>query len=191
MTPHPVEGRQCTATAKSTGDRCQKPPIRGGSVCGSHGGGAPAVRAAAAKRVQEAEAAALVGSIWNPDAAPVMNPVEALQKLAGQLQHAADTLGARLDVVDLDGPAAIAWAKVLRELRQSLEGMERLGLQQKSVALSEQTGALLAWAVRTILDRLDVSDQQRVLAGSVVPGVFRELAASGGHVPGAAREDGS
>lgn len=175
-------GGQCTATAKHSGERCRRHAIRGGRVCQVHGGASKSVKAAAAKRLQDAAAAQVLGAIWNPDAEPVTNPVEALQKLAGQLQHAADTLGARLDVVELDGPAAVAWARVLRELRQSLEGMERLGLAQKQVAISEQTGALLAWVVRAVLERIEITERQQVLALTVVPAVFRE-AARGGAVP--------
>jgi len=48
------DGISCTATAKSTGEQCGNPPIPGGTVCTFHGGGAPQVRAASARRVLEA-----------------------------------------------------------------------------------------------------------------------------------------
>lgn len=57
----PIEGtdpmeaprRQCTARARSTGERCGNRPIPGGTVCRFHGGGAPAVRRKAKLRLQE------------------------------------------------------------------------------------------------------------------------------------------
>lgn len=43
--------RRCTAKAKSTGERCKRRPIIGGTVCKVHGGGAPQVKAAARARL--------------------------------------------------------------------------------------------------------------------------------------------
>ena len=45
--------RQCTARARSTGERCGNRPIPGGTVCRFHGGGAPAVRRRARLRLAE------------------------------------------------------------------------------------------------------------------------------------------
>lgn len=44
----------CTATAKSTGETCGNPRVPGAQVCRIHGGAAPQVKAAAARRVLEA-----------------------------------------------------------------------------------------------------------------------------------------
>lgn len=44
---------QCTATAKSTGERCQRPAIKGGTVCYQHGGAAPQVQKKAQERLDE------------------------------------------------------------------------------------------------------------------------------------------
>lgn len=45
------DSRRCTAHSSQTGERCRKPAIRGGTVCGSHGGSAPQVRDAAKRRL--------------------------------------------------------------------------------------------------------------------------------------------
>jgi hypothetical protein len=42
----------CKATAKSTGNRCKRNAIDGGTVCNRHGGAAPQVKARAAVRVE-------------------------------------------------------------------------------------------------------------------------------------------
>ena len=52
------DGLTCTATAKSTENRCGNPPVPGCKVCKFHGGAAPQVKAAGALRVMEG----LVGS---------------------------------------------------------------------------------------------------------------------------------
>lgn len=45
-----VESRQCTARKKD-GTPCKRPPIKGGTVCMSHGGAAPQVRRKANERL--------------------------------------------------------------------------------------------------------------------------------------------
>ncbi|KKN01833.1 hypothetical protein LCGC14_1123690 [marine sediment metagenome] len=46
-------GRRCTAKISSGKRRCRKPAILGGTVCETHGGSAPQVKAAAARRLVE------------------------------------------------------------------------------------------------------------------------------------------
>ena len=43
--------RQCTATAKSTGERCQRAAVKGGNVCHVHGGAASQVQKKAQERL--------------------------------------------------------------------------------------------------------------------------------------------
>ncbi len=45
------DGITCTATAKSSGNRCGNPPLQGGKVCKFHGGKAPQVLEASARNV--------------------------------------------------------------------------------------------------------------------------------------------
>lgn len=45
--------RQCTARSTTSGERCRKSAILGGTVCTAHGGKAPQVRRKAALRLQE------------------------------------------------------------------------------------------------------------------------------------------
>ena len=44
----------CTAKSKTTGKQCKNPPVNGATVCRIHGGAAPQVQAAAARRVLDA-----------------------------------------------------------------------------------------------------------------------------------------
>ena len=52
MADQDPKASQCTATSKTTGNRCTRPAIPGGSVCRYHGGAAPQVKAAAAARLR-------------------------------------------------------------------------------------------------------------------------------------------
>ena len=80
--------RQCTAKAKGTGQRCRQRPIRGGTVCHKHGGSAPQVKAAAARRL-----AVLVD--------PAIGVLDALLRAVDE--HPAQALGAAKDILDRAG----------------------------------------------------------------------------------------
>ena len=123
-------------------------------MCHFHGGATKAAKAAAARRVAEVAAADLLAVIWNPDAAPVEDNVLAMKRLAGQLTHAVDVLGGRLGADDLDGATSIAWGKVLRELRQLLVAMERLGIEQRYVELQQAQAAIVVAAFRAGMDTI-------------------------------------
>lgn len=141
-----MDAPRCVAIAKGSGQRCKRRPIPGGRVCVMHGGAAPAVRAAAQQRLAEAEAAAQIEVLWDVSVAPVTDPVGALQRLAGKLEHAGDVLGARVSTTDLDGPTALAFTKILQQLSRSLEVLERLDLATRHVEVQEQqAGLMLAW----------------------------------------------
>ena len=58
MADQDAKASQCTAI-KTTGNRCTRPAIPGGSVCRYHGGAAPQVKAAAAPRLR-----AMVDPAW-------------------------------------------------------------------------------------------------------------------------------
>lgn len=82
--------RRCTATAKRTGERCARAPIDGADICRSHGGAAPQVKAAAARRVVEAKALKAVQGLgtWQP----VTDPLSALADVAGEVLAVKDHL---------------------------------------------------------------------------------------------------
>ena len=46
-----AEPLRCTAKSKTTGKQCRNTPIPGGTVCVSHGGSIPAVKAAAQRKM--------------------------------------------------------------------------------------------------------------------------------------------
>jgi hypothetical protein len=177
---------RCSAAAKTRpGERCRKNPHPGATICTNHGLTA-AGRAAAEQRQVEAEAVKVIGRLWNPDAVPVTNAVDAMQKLAGRLGHACEVLGHRLESgepcsvcgrgdLQLDSAAAAAWLRILRENRQLLVDMERLGIAQRFVQLEQDRVRLVAAAVGRVFEVLGLTAEQR-LEGTRV--LLAELRAS-------------
>lgn len=75
--------------------RCKRYPVPGVDVCKMHGGGAPQVKAAAARRVVEGEALKAVSALgkWGP----VTDPLSALADAAGEVTAVKDFLRGLVD----------------------------------------------------------------------------------------------
>lgn len=99
-TAHGEDGRRCTATVtgishpENAGQRCRKVAEPGQDVCAKHGGKAPQARAAAAKRIVEAELMELAESLVG---APVDNPLTELANLAGRARAWMELLQGRVE----------------------------------------------------------------------------------------------
>lgn len=117
-----MDAAQCVATSKQSGKRCRRAPIPGGSVCKIHGGGAPQVKAAAAKRLDELRPLALRRLEWlleQEDYPSTMYQAvrDVLDRNDGR---PAETVRMELDTVDAqlrrldEGRARVAAAKRLR-----------------------------------------------------------------------------
>lgn len=150
-------------------------------MCTNHGGAAPQARAAAERRRAEAEATVLYEQVWNKDAPPVTNVVEALHKMAGRLEHTVNVLGARASTEALDSPAALAWRSTIREQRQLLRDIARLNIEAKYVELEEQRATIVLTAIRAAVDAVTLSAEVReALLGAFI----RELRVANAATPG-------
>lgn len=114
---------QCVATAKSSGKQCSKPAIPGGTVCKYHGGGAPQVRAAAARRI--AEARDLMLSRLMEQLEPPENPLYAIEPKV--LIDGAEKFSKLVNLLSGEATERTESTKV-EEVRHRLEvELERLG----------------------------------------------------------------
>ncbi|MFI7628421.1 hypothetical protein [Microbispora rosea] len=161
-----TDKRRCTGTAKSTGERCKKPPLPGATVCKTHGGGAPQVIRKAAERVAEQEALKIMEK-YEPQAPPVEDPITALLGLAGEITHFKNFLGARVSEMraqewrftDDKGAeqlrAEIAlYERALDRTARVLSDLVKLKLEERQVRVAEQQGVMLAEVIRRTADAL-------------------------------------
>lgn len=174
-----MDDRRCKALSKRSGERCRRFPIPGGTVCVMHGGASPKVRAAAERRRVRQQATKLLEVIWDEEAPPITDPIVTLQELLGRHRHALNVLGARLDGDDLDETATSAFIRLARELRQGLEGMEKLDLSSKRVQLESDKVRLIAVAVGAMFDALNLTADQRELGQQVLMDALRAEVARG------------
>lgn len=90
--------QKCTGTSKTTGERCERYPTRGATVCRSHGAGAPQVKRKAALRLIEGEAMKAVSKFGA--FRPVTDPLTALAEVAGELVAVKDWIRGRVESID-------------------------------------------------------------------------------------------
>lgn len=187
---------RCNGTT-SAGGRCRKQPIKGATVCRTHGGSAPQVLAKAEQRLLARQALVAAEAFGLPrEVDPHSALLEELHRCAGAVQW----LGAIVADLDKD---EVVWGKtrhstggpdagITHEARPnafvSLWQAERdrlakvaktcvdVGIEERRVRLAESAGQQLAAVIRSVLDRLELSDGQRSLALQVVPDELRRLA---------------
>src|SRR3954454_9834966 len=86
---------RCTGTkTDGSGQRCGNWPLRGAKVCRKHGGGAPQVRAAAARNLMQGELRSLLQKHGRD--IPITDPLTALQEHAGKVRAWMDFLEDRI-----------------------------------------------------------------------------------------------
>jgi hypothetical protein len=104
VTTATTERRHCTAKAKSTGVQCGNLPIKGTNVCRIHGGSIPAVRKAAARRLQKQQLHGDLGKLLEElemDASE-KHPVQALTDALARCSAMVAVLGALVGGLGVD-----------------------------------------------------------------------------------------
>lgn len=181
--PAPQEAPRCTATAKSTGRRCEKTPVRGATVCAKHGGSAPQVRRKAKERVEHDRAVKAASTFGLPrEVDPHSALLEELHRTAGHVAWLGDVV-ANLEKDELWGRVGGAaggipeaqrsiWVQLYQDERAHLAKVAKVcvdvGIEERRVRLAEDAGRQLASVIRAIVGRLGVADHPEL------PVVIRE-----------------
>ncbi len=193
MKPPPLK-RKCKAKT-SAGAPCQKWAIAGGMVCGTHGGSAPQVAAAAAVRADL--------RAWGMDD-ELLDPTETLLRLMSQSKRRADAMAeeiaAKIALAGNFEDALVGDTKILNPTNGSLtkvgeyitamavfEAQERersakwakmaidAGLGAKVVEMQQQQAALIHEVLAKVFDLLGLSDEQQ----QRIPAVMTQVLALG------------
>jgi proline racemase len=192
-----VPSVQCKAVAKSTGKRCQRKAIPGGTVCRNHGGAAPAVKAKAAVRAEVMSwglgdlnvdpGEILLRLVSQSAARAAMYAVE-LEQLVAASPSLRDALIDEIWISTDKGESYKA-GEYIRGLAK-LEADERdrcanfaakavaAGLAERQVRLAEKQAVLFAAGMRAVLDALNLTPEQKALEPKIVAEQFAMLAVS-------------
>lgn len=180
------------------GGTCKKPPLAGATRCRLHGGASPQAQAKAAERV--ADAAADRALIRLGVTHRNVHPAEALIELVSyqasivdfwrhkvsELEEADLTWGRTKVKEGGDDRGTTSEAKpniaytLLGEASDRLarycEAALKAGVEERKVRLAESQGALVAQAIRQVLDGLNLTPAQLELVPRVVPAALRLIA---------------
>lgn len=171
---------KCAGTHHTTGERCRKWPIRGATVCTSHGGAAPQVRAKAAERVAEQKFDdTMRRELARLDVEPVDDPLTALSLLAGQAVAFKDALAERVNALksfryeDMRGAEQLRsemalWERALDRCERFCTSMARLGLDERRAKVEERQVELVKDALAAALADMGLgATQQQEAMGHV------------------------
>ncbi|MDQ0030175.1 HGGxSTG domain-containing protein [Arthrobacter bambusae] len=177
---------QCKATARS-GEQCSNPPISGGTVCRMHGGSAPAVKAAAARRkaaeAVEAEAQAILA---HEGFAGVESPLEELSRLANEALAVKNASAARVNAltsisttsklgVESLAVEVALYERAMDRAAKFLDMLTKSGFEERRLRVAEGTAGLVVQVLKAIFERLNLSPEQQALIPIVVPQELRAL----------------
>lgn len=151
--------RLCAAHRKSDGEPCRGPAMRGATVCRKHGGGAPQVRAASARRlaVQRLEER-LEQDAERLDLPRDVDPATALQEELNRTARHVEGLEDRLTrlvrgELPATGSELAAVLQIVTFERQHLASLARTGL---AAGLTER---------RALIDERTAQELDRVITG--------------------------
>lgn len=180
---------RCTARTKA-GRPCGNRPIPGGTVCRFHGGGAPQVRAIAARRLAVEDAHREVRRLGLAlDADPLDVLLDQVREAAGNVAaYRLAVEGLRIDVgaggvAGEIGDHGLAEANVLVRMydaeRDRLTRYAKMcldaGVDERRVRVAEGDAQRLATAVGRALDRVGLSEEQRGLLRAAMAEELRAL----------------
>ncbi len=169
--------------------------MKGATVCVAHGGRAPQVKAAAARRLEQQAAIAAMAAYGLPRKVdPADALLEEVHRTAGHVAWLQERV-AGLDADDLvwgtvqevdkgsgtdttQAAKPSVWLELYRGERKHLAEVCKTalaaGVAERQIRLAEQQGAMLAGVIARVLDGLDLSAEQQARVAEVVP---RELRA--------------
>lgn len=168
-----TEKPQCTATSQRSGKRCEKTPMKGQTICASHGGKAKQNLAAAERRQQEQEARkAVVTYGLSQEIEPHKALLEELYRTRGHvcwleqwIQDSNDIdLHQTVGGGEFSQPRQVpsVWLELYQSERKHYAQLAiaciRAGIEERRIKLAEDQGALLARVINGILVDLGVAD---------------------------------
>jgi hypothetical protein len=156
---------RCGRKSRSTGEPCTQPAGPAGAPCRFHGGAAPQVKAAAARRTLDADVRRVLADM---DVSVIADPLTELGKLAGQVVAYKDALARLVNDLgsiryeDAKGAeqlrAEVAVFNVaLGECRQVLVSMARLDIDRRLAAIEETKARAVVAAIDAALSHAGIT----------------------------------
>lgn len=188
---------RCGAKTRA-GGTCANPPVNGTTRCRMHGGASPQAKAKGAERLAQQAATRELTRLGITRRE--VHPAEALIELVHYQASVVDFWRHKVSELDQDD---LTWGRTkvktggddagtTEEAKPNIayallgEASDRLaayasaalkaGVEERKVRLAESQGALVAQAIRQVLDQLHLTPEQQHLVPTVVPAALRLIA---------------
>jgi hypothetical protein len=161
--------KRCRATSNRTGEQCARARVPGSTVCSTHGGSTPQVRAAAERRVQEQQAVEVARRrVSADDLARFSDPISALEFCVGYSHALAVRLAGLVDELPDDRlrytakngehlrGEVVAAQKALDQLRAVSVDALKLGIDARRPRMQQETADLLDHALNLALQEAGI-----------------------------------
>lgn len=191
----PPDEQRCVRHLATTKERCKRWRAHGATECSHHNVGF--TKQSAAQRRHAAESAksrALMkyrkeGPIEISGAEDVINLLEERMGVQLKMARALDDLVGKLAELDelryehrageqLRGEVG-AWLQLNQQLTKLGADYLKIGLDERKVQIAEAQAKILVGVIRAILDRLDLTGEQRRVAARAVPEELERVAIEG------------
>lgn len=179
--------RRCKGTSKTTGNRCPQYAIRGGTVCFHHGGNAPQVKAAAARRLAHAKIEANAEAVLaHQGITAVEDPLDELGKLASASTAMMHALGARVNSLqelehfdqksspDIKAEVQM-YERAMDRTHRLLDSLVKHGYAERQITIAESEALLVAGVIRRVVAGLGLTPAQQDQAQALLAEEFRAL----------------
>jgi hypothetical protein len=180
--------KQCPGTNRETGLPCKAPCIKGGTACRRHGGNLPRVKAAAEFRLARDKAQQEALKRLKARGSSKVEIVDEMDRLAAEAIVFKDIARERLDELWAMGEIRYA-GKTGEQLRAEVALYERcltqcnailstnikLGIAERKQKIDEAQALIVVGLIKSVLNRLDLSKDQKRLAAQVVPEELRAI----------------
>lgn len=188
--PPAQDKRRCKAKAKSSGNQCRRYAIAGGTVCKNHGGGAPQVAAAAARRLeaQRLEADTTAALAWLGEKA-ISDPLDELGRLATESRALTTALGARVNGLralteyDLKETPHIKaeielYERAMDRTHRMLDSLIKAGYMERQMKIAEDEAMVIAGIMRRVFQQVGMTQVQQRKANVFLQEEFAALEAA-------------
>ncbi len=182
---------KCRGTIQSgprKGEPCRARPKTGSVLCGAHGGHLPKVKRAAQFRLARDEAQQELIRRMKDDRQGRQDAVTELDRLAAEVIVFKDICRERIEQLNqirYEGKTGeqiraeiILYERALDRCNTVLATNIKLGIAERKQKLDEAQALLMVGVIKTILNRLDLSREQKAIAVKVVPEELRAISAA-------------
>lgn len=116
----------------------------------------------------------------------IVDPLETLSRLAASATHTMEALGQKVNALEairyenkqggeqIRGEVKL-YMQAMAQTGKFLDMLIRSGFEERRVKLDEQTATMFVTAMQQVCARLQLTPEQTVLVGTVVPDVLRGL----------------